>query len=79
MPKILNMLKKKEETVPEAKEEPKPEVKKKVVNTEVWKVGKVATQTADVFYNESTEEQLDINEALCMILNKLEHIESYLA
>ena len=52
--------------------------KNKEVFKERYSVGTIATQTSEVIINQETQEQIDPNTALVMILNKLEKIEKIL-
>lgn len=47
--------------------------------TERYKLGEVATQTAPVIIDEDEEKQMSIEQAITLILNKLEKIENSVA
>lgn len=68
----LLKMKPREETTPTPPTPPTLPTPAAQVNT--WSVGEVATATQPVIYNASTEEQLDLHQALSKCLNMLEEL-----
>jgi hypothetical protein len=57
---------------------PKFETKPKSVVEDVFVVSDVVTQTERVIFDKKTKEQIDLQEAVVLILNKLDKIEKIL-
>jgi len=59
-------------------EDAEPETKPIDKDSNVWEIGEVATATSPILINKNTGEQLEMIQALALILNKLERIEKFI-